>query len=239
MSFDPRDLPDTAELLEAFGQALKLGLRTHVPARIVTYDSATQTAVVQVELRTVVRVKSIDEVPPGSDVVGAFPDAKAVLPPKVLQNIPVHIYGTAAAYVSLPIVPGTTGTLHVHDRDIHAWLLKGTPCDPIHTWTHILESSEFHPGTRPKSGAIVPPTHATALVVEAPEVLLGRTATLPVARQTDTITGSAALLTWAQAVEVALNTLAPGSVATLWAAGAGAANGLGSITSGATKAKAE
>lgn len=233
------ELPELDELLNALAQSVRLGLRTHVPGRVVTYDPATQLAVVQVELQTVVRVRSLEDLPPGAQLVGTPPNAKAVLPPKILKDIPVVFPGTASAYLTVPITPGVTGTLHVHDRDLTQWLLKGAPCDPLFAWTHILEASEFHPGLHPKTAPIAPATDLTSTVLEGPLVKLGRAALLGVARKTDTVTGSAVLQTWAQAVESALNTLAPGSVATLWAAAAGLPGGLGTIESASTKVSSE
>lgn len=174
--FDPRDLPETSEMLEAWEHAIKLGIRTHVPATVVAYDPATQTVTATADHRLVTRVKSPDAMPAGAELVGAFPNAKAVLPPKLLKDIPVIFPGSGSAYLTWPILPGSTGTLHVHDRDIGAWRLKGVPTDPVFAWTHILEAAEFHPGLRPISGAITPATDLTATVLEGPLVKIGRLA---------------------------------------------------------------
>lgn len=58
---------------------------------------------------------------------------------------------------------------------------------------------------------------------------------IDVARKDDTLTTSAALTTWAQAVEGYINGQAPGTIDTLWAAGAGLAQGLGKIAVGSDK----
>ena len=168
---------ELSDLLEAMAQMIRIGMRVHVPARVVAYDAATQLAVVQCEHRLVVRVSSIDRLPPGAELQGSPPNAKAVLPPKVVQDIPVIFPGTSTAYLTVPIAAGTTGTLHVHDRALDQWMLKGAPCDPLFAWTSVLESSEFHPGLHPKTAPITPATDLTATVVEGPLVKVGRLAT--------------------------------------------------------------
>lgn len=62
--------------------------------------------------------------------------------------------------------------------------------------------------------------------------------TAKVARVGDTLTTSALLTTWAQAVEVFINGLVPGTISTLWAAGPGQAGSLGDIETGADNFKA-
>ena len=81
-----------------------------------------------------------------------------------LPDVPNHVWhhGSAPRPRSLP------GRL----------MTKGGPCDPLFAWTHVLESSEFHPGLRPKAGAITPATDLTATVLEGAAVKLGRNATL-------------------------------------------------------------
>lgn len=202
-STDPYALdehPQLDDILRVLGRAIKLGIRTHVAARVVLYDAAKQTAKVQVEQRMVVRLRAIDELPPGAELRGTPPDAEAVLAPTVVEGIPVIFPGTSSAYLTVPIVPGTTGTLHVHDRSLTAWLTQGIPCDPVVAWTHALESGEFHPGLRPDTGPITPPTDLTATVVEGPIVKIGRGATIPIAKATPLVS---ALDAFANATPVA------------------------------------
>jgi hypothetical protein len=196
------DEPDLEDLLRVLAQAVKLGIRTHLPASVVSYNPATQTAIVVVGFRTVVRLHSLDALPPGATPSGSPPNLKATLAPTQLTDVPVIFPGTATAYLTFPILTGATGTLHVHDRSLATWLLSGVPSDPVLAWTHALESSEFHPGLHPTTQPIAPATDLTATVVEGPLVKLGRAATIPIAKATPLI---AALDAFANATPVSMD----------------------------------
>ncbi len=178
-AIDPFDLPPNpqlADLLRAIGRQVKLSVRTHVPARVVVYDPATQTATVQVEILQVVRYTDLTRLPPGAVPTGTPPNAEAMLPPIQIVKVPVVWPRTLAGYVTFPLVPGDTGELHVSDRSLEQWRLAGMPTDPGLAFTHALKDSVFHPGLHPDTAPITPPTDLTATVVEGTLVKLGRLA---------------------------------------------------------------
>lgn len=177
-SFDKPTDANLEQLLRTFGRQLQLTIRTHCPAKVVLFDPATQTATVEVGFRPVVPVTDVEKIPlPPAIVKGTPPNGEAALPAIVLQRIPVVFDGTSSAYVSYPILPGTTGELHIADRSLESWLQQGIATDPVLAFTHALKDGVFHPGLRPTTAPIIPPIDLTALVVEASQVKLGRLAT--------------------------------------------------------------
>lgn len=230
--------PELEDILRCLAQAIKLGINAHVPASVVAYDPATQTASVLVGFRTVVRVRNPEEMPPGATPLPAPHLGKAILPPTQLTLIPVIFPGTPTAYITFPVLPGATGSLHVHDRSLETWLTYGGPQDPVLSWTHALENSEFHLGLHPRFSAISPPTDLAATVVEGPLVKLGRAAALGAARMTDPISASSAFGTWATAVDTALGALGA-APPTPFATVAGLPAGLGTIATGSVKVSVE
>jgi hypothetical protein len=188
--------PRLADLIKSYGRRLALALRTHAPATVVAYDPATQTATVTVDALAVAKV--LDAVAPGLDpnaINLAVPQ-----PPIVLTAIPVRIEGAGdgASYLSWPILPGSTGELHVHDRSIDAWVsrLGQVPVDPVAAWTHSLGDSVLYLGLTEKVRRIAVPTDLTAAVLEASLIKLGRLAALGVARLGDTSSPTAEMLAW-------------------------------------------
>lgn len=177
---DPFDLPPNprlSDLLRALGRQVKLSIRTHVPARVVAYDPATQTANVQVELQQVVRYTDPQRLPAGAVPSGTPPNGEATLPPTQIMKVPVVWPRTLAGYVTFPLVSGDTGELHISDRSLEQWRLAGAPTDPGLAFTHALKDAVFHPGLHPDTQPITPATDLTATVVEGTLIKLGRQAT--------------------------------------------------------------
>lgn len=177
---DPFDLPpepELGDLLRAVARHVQLAIRTHVPAAIMAYDPATQTATVVLQMLTVVRVADPLRLPPGAIPMGLPPNMTATLPPTILMRVPVVWPRTTLGYVTFPLLPGDTGELHVSDRSLEMWRLSGAPTDPGLAFTHALKDSVFHPGLHPDTMPITPPTDLTATVIEGPMVKLGALAT--------------------------------------------------------------
>jgi len=114
--------PDLAELFRLAVRKLQLEMRTHTVGTVVSYNPATQTADVSVDILQVVRDNNT---PPSRQ----DPAPSITQPPIILKGIPVHFQGTQTAYATQPIKTGDKGELHVNDRSIQKWLLSGTQDD--------------------------------------------------------------------------------------------------------------
>ncbi len=203
--------PDLAELFRLAVRKLQLEMRTHTVGTVVSYNPATQTADVSVDILQVVRDNN--KPPSRQD-----PAPSITQPPIILKGIPVHFQGTQTAYATQPIKTGDKGELHVNDRSIQKWLLSGTQDDPERMWTHTLSESVFYPAPLPAPNKL-PPTDLTAHVLEGPLVKLGYQAFLGNARFGDDVAPSADMIAWMNSVTTALtqiaailNAAAPGSV---------------------------
>lgn len=203
--------PDLAELFRLAVRKLQLEMRTHTVGTVVSYNPATQTADVSVDILQVVRDNNT---PPSRQ----DPAPSITQPPIILKGIPVHFQGTQTAYSTQPIKTGDKGELHVNDRSIQKWLLSGTQDDPERMWTHALSESVFYPAPLPAPNKL-PPTDLTAHVIEGPLVKLGYQAVLGNARFGDDVAPSADMIAWMNSVTTAvtqiaaiLNAAAPGSV---------------------------
>ncbi len=148
------------DLLRIWRRSIELELRVSAPARVVTYDAATQRATVQLEFLPVAYVGD-DEVPQA---------------PILIPGAAVRWLGGSLGYVTTPLVPGDTGHVVFSDRCLSVWLQQGAPVDPLNSRTHDLADAVFEPGLRNSTNAITPPTDLTATVVEGPLVKLGATA---------------------------------------------------------------
>lgn len=235
-AFDLGPEPDWSDFYRSLERRIKVSIRTHVPASIVTFEPTTSLAVVAVGAMPVVKLK--DETRPPVGMVartGKAPNANALLQPIQLTGVPVVWPSAAAGKLTIPLVAGDTGELHVHDRSISAWLLAGAPVDPVLACTHWLKDSTFHPGLRPTASPTT--VDPTATVLDgALAVKIGAAATLAAARTTDAVAASAALTTWALQVETYINGLVPGSITPLFATFAAT---MATIAGGSTKVKVE
>lgn len=197
-SKDPSDLPDDptwGQLFRAFEWNVRRRIRTCVPAKILAFDTATQGALVEVQILQVVKVFSLTKVPKNVLTVrGDPPNADAILQPLQLPNIPVGIYASNTAMFWLPILPGTTGMLHCADRSIKGWMLSGVPAEPVTAFTHALKDSVFYPTLRPVTAPLVPPLNPLAACVDAPSVCIGSQAVEPIVKGDTLIAAIDALL---------------------------------------------
>lgn len=146
----------------------KLGIRTAVPGKVVTYNASAQTATIQLEIIPVLNTET-----------GVQPQ----LPLKLVE-IPVAWPRTSAGYLTLPLVPGDTGQLFICDRSIDKWTTQGVPVDPGFNHTHNLIDGVFYPGLHPDTTPIVPATSGTATVLEGPQIHIGQGATIAIALAT-------------------------------------------------------
>jgi len=153
---------------------LELGLRVAMPARVVTYNAATQKVDARGEFLPILAG------PNGTDI----PDT-----PILFGQIPVAWprAGAGTAYQTMPLAPNDTGYVLCMDRAISRWLTTGNPAapvDPVSGRAHSLGDAVFIPGLHTDTDAITPPPSPTAHVIEGPPVAgvqLGATATMQVA----------------------------------------------------------
>lgn len=165
----PRDNPTLTDLIKLASRNTKLGIRTAVPAKIVSYDAAKQTAILQPELLAVMNTE-----------VGIQPQL-----PIELVEMPVAWPRTSMGYLTFPLAKGDTGLLIVSDRSLDKWATKGVTTDPGFNHTHSLIDGVFYPGLHPDTAPIVPPTSGSDTVLEgATAISLGAGATLFVALDT-------------------------------------------------------
>lgn len=219
-----------SEILRTHGRGLSLGIRVAMPARVIAYDPVLQRAEVSTELLTVVGGNT-----PSTAAI------ETVLPPVPLPMVPVVFPYGAAGGLTFPIGPGDTGLLVFADRSLDRWKTTGVAGDPGAARAHSLSDGVFLPGLHPNTAPITPSTALGGTVLEGVTVLLGRAATLGVARLGDGVQASAALSAWAAAVEAALVVaLAPIAPAASWATlGLGAPNALAAVSSASPKVRAE
>jgi hypothetical protein len=197
----PYELAQNAQLLDlfrAFGRKLKLQIRTHVPASIVSYVPATNKATLLVQIQQVVKVVDITKLPvrAAGPPRGIPPNADVVIQPLQLVNIPVQWPRTNLGYITFPLNAGDTGLLHVNDRSVEQWLTAGIPTEPILAFTHSLKDSVFYPGYHSDVTPITPPVDTTATVIEGtPQVKIGRTATESITKAESLLTALIAAVT--------------------------------------------
>lgn len=162
----PRDDPTLTDLIKLASRNTKLGIRTAVPSRVVTYNDATQRATIQPDILAVMNTE-----------VGIQPQL-----PIELVEIPIAWPRTKLGYLTFPLAKDDTGLLVISDRSIDKWSTQGVPTDPGFNHTHNLIDGVFYPGLHSDTDPITPPTSGTDTVLEGTTAIqLGAGATLFVA----------------------------------------------------------
>lgn len=176
-AFTPSVDDDLPSLLRKWARNIKLGIRTHVPSSVISYDVATNTAMVQVGTLPVVRVTDPTKLPATMvSLKGVPPNAEATLQPIQLK-VPVAQLRTSTSRFTLPITTGDQGMLHVCDRSLEAWMLTGVPSDPQLAFTHALKDSVFVPGLFATTSPAVPPIDAVAVNIDGTAIKIGNALT--------------------------------------------------------------
>jgi hypothetical protein len=124
-----------AEILEAERQQL----HTAFPARVESFDAATQTVDVTPQLKT------------------AYPDGEGGFTYKampVIPNVPVCFPRAGSFFLSFPLAKGDFVLVVVCDRSLQAWRDKGQAIEPGDLATHPLDGAVAIPGVYPASGAL-------------------------------------------------------------------------------------
>lgn len=146
-AFSQIDEPEWPEILRAVQDSLAARIHTSLPAIVKSYDSATQTATVQlaVQLRG-------NNVPPLSDVPVCWP-------------------GGAAGFVHVPLAAGDTCLVVFTEEDFSRWYTTGSVSAPAVLARHGLHAVAI-PGLRPGTAPLaVTGGHVT--VASSTEVRLG------------------------------------------------------------------
>lgn len=162
--------PTTNEALEAVQADLQRRIRTVVPATIVAYNPATQSAAVQ----------------PAPNAV--FRDGQT-LPLPQIADAPVAFPAGGGFTITWALLPGDPVLLLCSDRDIDRWRASGSPYAPVTSRMHQLTDCFVWPGTGPApdpaTGAsatdlvIHTPAGPTITVTPAGTIALGVGATAP------------------------------------------------------------
>lgn len=105
---------------------------TSLPARVVSYDAATQRAVVEI---TVI------------DADGALP---------VLPSVPVSFPRSGSYAITWPIAAGDAGMVLFPTLGADMWLATGQPSAPSDPRRHSVTSGVFIPGVHPSPAATAP-----------------------------------------------------------------------------------
>lgn len=149
-----------------------IGVRTLLPARVVMYNAATQTADVQLQHTTTIGVD----------------DSDIELPPDIVPSCPVYITSSSGGATSIqpPILPNDPGYLIVSDRSLERWRTQGVPVDPASGQCHSLIDGVFHPGgLRAIPDVLVPAANPAALTIESLLIHLGNIAVSPAVKGTE------------------------------------------------------
>jgi len=107
--------PELAEVIsEAIDSAL-LDLHTSIPASIITYNPATQTATVNIDL---------------TKILEKLDGSLTIEPYTQLQNVPVAISGSTLHVIAFALAPGDTGHMCFSEASIDQWRTKGVLTSP-------------------------------------------------------------------------------------------------------------
>ena len=138
---------DISRLVRRLVQAALSDVHTHIPAQVVSYNAALNTCSIQLCIN---RIRTEDpvnlttiEIPPVDDV-------------------PVKLFGSGKLVCAVAPQAGSYGILHVSERELETWLLKGGVVDPMSSRKFDIGDGWFDPGAYPilpdgDNGLIVPP----------------------------------------------------------------------------------
>lgn len=163
-------MASTPTLAEAIRRALEARaseICTAIPARVESYDPATQRCSAQ----PLIRRGYEDET--GARQVERLP---------VVTDVPVVFPGAGAYSITFPVAKGDTVLLVFSQASLDKWLQSGKDIDPLDDRRHSLTDAIAIPGLRhaahPEGGSA-----AGALVLTAPAIHAGGTAALALASE--------------------------------------------------------
>ena len=127
--------PSLIETLRTVIDGRLCELHTSLPAEIVSYDYAKNTAVVKPLLKRKYKNQSPVELPTISDVPVAFPRM-------------------GEGHLRFPVNKGDTGQIIFNERSIDGWKVSGGNIDPQDPRKHSLSDAVFYPGLNPANNPI-------------------------------------------------------------------------------------
>jgi hypothetical protein len=137
---DPNKRSPTLAAVIARAVDLRLAsVRVALPAKIKTFDPASQLASVQPLLRETFE----DET-----------DAEQVESLPVISHVPVQFPGAGGFVITFPVAEGDPCWLVFSDRSLDKWIEQGTEVDPVDLRRHHLSDAVALLGVRSKAGAL-------------------------------------------------------------------------------------
>jgi hypothetical protein len=154
---------DLGEVIRRALESRAQDIWTAFPAKIVAYDSETQTADVEPQVRRIV---------PDEDSADVETED---LP--IVVNVPIQFPrgGEDSIAITWPLQAGDYVWVHVCTNAIGNWRRTGELSDPGDVRTHGLGSCFAVPGAAPNS-RVLPQATINALILEAPEIRAGKDA---------------------------------------------------------------
>lgn len=126
------------EIIERISAANVAEVRISIPAKVVSYDPATQSCSVQ----PLIRERVEDEA--GEWQLERLP---------VIQGVPVCFQRGGGFHITFPISVGDTGLVIFSDASLDTWLSEGGEVDPGEPRAFCVNDAVFYPGLRPFKGA--------------------------------------------------------------------------------------
>lgn len=109
-------------------------VRTHVPAQVVSFDSALNTCSVQ----PCIKILRTDD--PNNTYTRELPQ---------INDVPVRAFGSGKCLLTVAPQVGSYGYLHVSDRRLERWLTEGGIVEPISAQKFDISDCVFEPGLYP------------------------------------------------------------------------------------------
>lgn len=183
--------PTLRTFTEEENHQTRLQVRTIIPARVLSYSTATQRAEIELSTQTVL------ELPDGTT------DQRPAL---IIPNVPVSWPASGTGYMHFDLKKGDTGLALVCDRSNARWRQDGEAHAPAFPSLHNLADCMFLPGVRADNNPLSPPP-ASGTTVEGESVNLGALANRGVARLNDSVAADAVLTTHIEAIETLLGVM--------------------------------
>jgi hypothetical protein len=153
-------LPTSSDVLRQLVRSETAQIHTTMPGFVESYDAATQTATVRLNIR----FKRIED---GVIVHYDVP---------ILPNVPVAWPGGDGYSITFPLAVGDPGLVLFAERSIDEWKNSGPndAIEPAQARRHNLSDAIFVPQLRPTGDALGSDAYASAaMVIRAPEIRLG------------------------------------------------------------------